>query len=171
MKFYNFVDPIKTIWAKKEIDSLVRDRINGDLIVVSLKDKGRNATHFFVVSLVDSSFVGRAQGMSWCNGSLAPDWTSGSRRTMANGTAASDVISAVASSLAHVDEPWNRVVKLLVLSAVASVASVANVFVISAVLMEDHLKKRGESSCFLLIEFSLPSHVFFHSLLEAFIYW
>ena len=42
------------------------------------------------------------------------------------------------------EEPLNRVVKLLVLSAVASVASVGNVFVISAVLMEEHLKKRGE---------------------------
>ena len=44
------------------------------------------------------------------------------------------------------DEPWNRVVKLLVLSAVSSIASVANIFVISAVLMEDHLKKRGQNT-------------------------
>lgn len=43
-------------------------------------------------------------------------------------------------------EPLNRVVKLLVLSAVASVASVGNIFVISAVLMEEHLKKRGTSN-------------------------
>ena len=58
-----------------------------------------------------------------------------------------EATAAVASSaLAQgMDEPWNRVVKLLVLSAVATVASVANIFVISAVLMEDHLKKRGNS--------------------------
>ena len=42
-----------------------------------------------------------------------------------------------------VDVPWNRVVKLLVISIIATVASTGNVFVISAVLMDDHLKKRG----------------------------
>lgn len=41
------------------------------------------------------------------------------------------------------EEPLNRVIKLVLLSVVATVASVGNIFVISAVLMEDHLKKRG----------------------------
>ena len=67
-----------------------------------------------------------------------------------NDTAAAAVTAAAtatATYLAQViddaDEPLNRVVKLLVLSAIATVASIGNVFVISAVLMDDHLKKRG----------------------------
>ena len=41
------------------------------------------------------------------------------------------------------DEPLNRVVKLLAISAISVVASVGNIFIISTILMEDHLKKRG----------------------------
>jgi len=55
---------------------------------------------------------------------------------------ASQVDAGDASDAAG-DVPWNRVVKLLVISVIATVASTGNVFVISAVLMDDHLKKRG----------------------------
>jgi hypothetical protein len=38
---------------------------------------------------------------------------------------------------------WSRVVRLLMLASLAVVGSVGNVFMISAVMVEDHLKKRG----------------------------
>ena len=87
--------------------------------------------------------------MTACNISVLADWNHRQMMNASDHAAASitEATAAVASSaLAQgMDEPWNRVVKLLVLSAVATVASVANIFVISAVLMEDHLKKRGNS--------------------------
>lgn len=49
------------------------------------------------------------------------------------------------------DEPLNRVVKLLAISAIALVASVGNIFIISTILMEDHLKKRGLKFLFCFI--------------------
>lgn len=39
---------------------------------------------------------------------------------------------------------WSRVARLLLLASLAVVGSVGNVFMISAVMVEDHLKKRGE---------------------------
>lgn len=38
---------------------------------------------------------------------------------------------------------WSRVGKLLLLTALSVTGSVGNVFMISAVMIEDHLKKRG----------------------------
>ncbi|OXU31659.1 hypothetical protein TSAR_014853 [Trichomalopsis sarcophagae] len=40
---------------------------------------------------------------------------------------------------------WSRVVRLLMLASLAVVGSVGNVFMISAVMVEDHLKKRGNA--------------------------
>lgn len=40
---------------------------------------------------------------------------------------------------------WSRVARLLLLASLAVVGSVGNVFMISAVMVEDHLKKRGEA--------------------------
>ncbi|XP_015116055.1 melatonin receptor type 1A [Diachasma alloeum] len=40
---------------------------------------------------------------------------------------------------------WSRVAKLLLLASLAVVGSVGNVFMISAVMVEDHLKKRGNA--------------------------
>ncbi len=51
-----------------------------------------------------------------------------------------DVVGAAGPGM---EEPLNRVLKLVLLSIIATIASVGNIFVISAVLMEDHLKKRG----------------------------
>lgn len=39
---------------------------------------------------------------------------------------------------------WSRVARLLLLVSLAIVGSVGNVFMISAVMIEDHLKKRGK---------------------------
>lgn len=41
---------------------------------------------------------------------------------------------------------WSRVVRLLMLASLAVIGSVGNVFMISAIMVEDHLKKRGESA-------------------------
>lgn len=38
---------------------------------------------------------------------------------------------------------WSRVARLLLLASLAVIGSVGNVFMISAVMIEDHLKKRG----------------------------
>lgn len=38
---------------------------------------------------------------------------------------------------------WSRVARLLLLASLAVIGSVGNVFMISAVMVEDHLKKRG----------------------------
>lgn len=38
---------------------------------------------------------------------------------------------------------WSRVARLLLLASLAVVGSVGNVFMISAIMVEDHLKKRG----------------------------
>lgn len=38
---------------------------------------------------------------------------------------------------------WSRVVRLLMLASLAVIGSVGNVFMISAIMVEDHLKKRG----------------------------
>ncbi|XP_023289692.1 alpha-1D adrenergic receptor [Orussus abietinus] len=40
---------------------------------------------------------------------------------------------------------WSRVARLLLLASLAVVGSVGNVFMISAVMVEDHLKKRGNA--------------------------
>lgn len=39
---------------------------------------------------------------------------------------------------------WNRVARLLLVVGLAVVGSVGNVYMISAVMIEDHLKKRGK---------------------------
>lgn len=39
---------------------------------------------------------------------------------------------------------WSRVAKLLLLTALSVTGSVGNVFMISSVMIENHLKKRGE---------------------------
>ena len=41
-------------------------------------------------------------------------------------------------------EEWSRVARLLLFASLAVVGSVGNVFMISAVMVEDHLKKRGQ---------------------------
>lgn len=38
---------------------------------------------------------------------------------------------------------WSRVAKLLLLTALSVTGNVGNVFMISAIMIEDHLKKRG----------------------------
>lgn len=40
-------------------------------------------------------------------------------------------------------EGWSRVARLLLLASLAVIGSVGNVFMISAVMIEDHLKKKG----------------------------
>ncbi|XP_033221848.1 adenosine receptor A1-like [Belonocnema kinseyi] len=42
-------------------------------------------------------------------------------------------------------EDWSRVARLLLLASLAVVGSVGNVFMISAIMVEDHLKKRGNA--------------------------
>lgn len=44
---------------------------------------------------------------------------------------------------------WSRVVRLLILATLAVFGSIGNVFMISSVMIEDHLKKKGKSLCFL----------------------
>ena len=39
---------------------------------------------------------------------------------------------------------WSRVVRLLILASLAVIGSMGNVFMISAIMVEDHLKKRGK---------------------------
>lgn len=41
-------------------------------------------------------------------------------------------------------EDWSRVARLLLVVCLAVVGSVGNVYMISAVMIEDHLKKRGD---------------------------
>lgn len=43
-------------------------------------------------------------------------------------------------------EDWSRVARLLLLASLAVVGSVGNVFMISAVMVEDHLRKIGQYS-------------------------
>lgn len=38
---------------------------------------------------------------------------------------------------------WSRVARLLLLASLAAVGSIGNVFMISAVMIEDYLRKRG----------------------------
>lgn len=40
---------------------------------------------------------------------------------------------------------WSRVARLLLLASLASIGSIGNVFMISAVMIEDFLRKRGNS--------------------------
>lgn len=54
---------------------------------------------------------------------------------------ASDVESVSPVTLSS---DWSRVARLLLLASLAVIGSVGNVFMISAVMIEDHLKKRGE---------------------------
>lgn len=46
---------------------------------------------------------------------------------------------------------WSRVARLLLLASLAVGGSVGNVFMISAIVVEDQLKKRGKSICLLII--------------------
>jgi hypothetical protein len=39
---------------------------------------------------------------------------------------------------------WSRLARLLLLASLAAVGSVGNVFMISAVMIEDYLRKRGK---------------------------
>lgn len=39
---------------------------------------------------------------------------------------------------------WSRVARLLLLASLAAIGSIGNVFMISAVMIEDYLRKRGE---------------------------
>lgn len=59
-------------------------------------------------------------------------------------------ISIVNNKINYVDvspvtlsSDWPRVARLLLLASLAVIGSVGNVFMISAVMVEDHLKKRG----------------------------
>jgi hypothetical protein len=38
---------------------------------------------------------------------------------------------------------WSRVARLLLIASLAVIGSVGNIFMISSVMIEDHLKKRG----------------------------
>lgn len=38
---------------------------------------------------------------------------------------------------------WSRVARLLLLASLASIGSIGNVFMISAVMIEDYLRKKG----------------------------
>lgn len=40
---------------------------------------------------------------------------------------------------------WSRVARLLLLASLSTVGSIGNVFMISAVMIEDYLRKRGEN--------------------------
>ena len=42
---------------------------------------------------------------------------------------------------------WSRLARLIFLASLAAVGSVGNVFMISAVMIEDYLRKRGKRSC------------------------
>lgn len=42
-------------------------------------------------------------------------------------------------------EDWPKLARLILLTSLATFGSVANVFMISAVMIEDYLRKRGES--------------------------
>lgn len=55
---------------------------------------------------------------------------------------------------------WSRVARLLLLASLAAVGSIGNVFMISAVMIEDYLRKRGKSKlvivvCTLIIDFEV----------------
>lgn len=39
---------------------------------------------------------------------------------------------------------WSRVARLLILASLASIGSVGNVFMISAVMIDDYLRKKGK---------------------------
>lgn len=41
---------------------------------------------------------------------------------------------------------WSRVARLLLLASLAAIGSIGNVFMISAVMIEDYLRKRGTFS-------------------------
>lgn len=41
------------------------------------------------------------------------------------------------------NDHWSRLARLILLAALASVGSIGNVFMISAVMIEDFLRKRG----------------------------
>lgn len=40
---------------------------------------------------------------------------------------------------------WSRVARLLILASLAAVGSIGNVFMISAVMIDDYLRKRGKN--------------------------
>jgi len=42
-------------------------------------------------------------------------------------------------------DEWSRVARLLLIASLAVIGSVGNIFMISSVMIEDHLKKRGRS--------------------------
>lgn len=62
----------------------------------------------------------------------------GSNSTSSIFTVDGDNVSPVTLSSA-----WSRVARLLLVVSLAVIGSVGNVYMISAVMIEDHLKKRG----------------------------
>ncbi|KAL7307266.1 hypothetical protein TKK_0000463 [Trichogramma kaykai] len=56
-----------------------------------------------------------------------------------------DVTAGLNISPVTLSSDWSRVVRLLILLSLAVIGSVGNVFMISAVMVEDHLKKRGNA--------------------------
>jgi hypothetical protein len=42
-------------------------------------------------------------------------------------------------------DEWSRVARLLLIASLAVIGSVGNIFMISSVMIEDHLKKRGRN--------------------------
>lgn len=52
----------------------------------------------------------------------------------------SDVVSPVTLSM-----EWSRVARLLIMIGLSVIGSIGNVYMISSVMIEDHLNKRGES--------------------------
>lgn len=51
----------------------------------------------------------------------------------------SDVVSPVTLSM-----EWSRVARLLIMIGLSVIGSIGNVYMISSVMIEDHLNKRGE---------------------------
>lgn len=60
-------------------------------------------------------------------------------------------ISSTAESVSPVtlSADWSRVARLLLLASLSTVGSVGNVFMISAVMIDDYLRKRGMLSKYL----------------------
>lgn len=45
------------------------------------------------------------------------------------------------------NDHWSRLARLILLASMSAVGSVGNVFMMSAVMIEDYLRKRGELKC------------------------
>lgn len=83
----------------------------------------------------------------------------------------SQIINKVGSSNRHhikdfspvtLSTEWSSMARLLVLAALSVIGSIGNVFMISSVMIEDHLKKAGKFTFFLKFCFDLI--LFFHSI-------